>query len=286
MRSLILCALTMLALTGCPGGDDGVGKGGGKVQKDRNGQAVVAPVTVDPNVPAVAGSVTVEGLEKVPPGVSLKLRLLDVTDPTTAPIVVAEFVQPSPGLLPHDFRLPYEPAALNPAASYAVDAALMADTAALYSVPEPIAVADMAATLPMITLTRGGRVSTDMSPGDKLKIEFSQTESQMGAMRRVAGSRIDEEVTVGWDAFADANGIRVARENVDLGEGKGTARYVYGFRNGKPWLLRRTQGGATITVGWDIDGNLILNEGDVAVDAAATLYRRAEAVYTSAAARA
>src|SRR5690606_3371262 len=103
----------------------------------------------------------------------------------------------------------------------------------------------------------------------------------LGNLRRVVGERVTDDVTVGWDAFVDDTGLRLARESVDFADG-GRAAFRYAFRSGKPWLLVRERGGNTVYLGWDEDGALVLNQdgsgGGVDAGEAAELQQRAAEV--------
>ena len=155
---------------------------------------------------AVTGDLQVPGLSQLPKGIQLSIRLLDVTDPSQVAPVVAEINEPAPALLPHRFRLGYDASKIKPEGRYAVQAALLAGTAPLYSTAEPVAVLTQGAGDQLVLqLVRGGaEAATQMAPTDKLKKDFAELEGKIGGFRRVTGERIDEKVTIGWDAFVSA----------------------------------------------------------------------------------
>lgn len=222
--------------------------------------APVGPAPVPADATAVRGSLAIEGLTDLPRGLDLRLRLLDMSDPSIVPPVVAERVEPAPATLPHDYALPYDPAAIKPEGRYVVEATLLADQFVMYGTPLPSPVLTQGATdAADLVLARGGSAAPDVAPADQLRREFESLESSIGGMQRTAGDRIDDKLTVGWDAFSDASGVRFAREIVDAGDA-GKTSYRYAYRNGEPWVIAAEKNGTMTLVGWGEDGSLLLNK--------------------------
>ncbi len=220
------------------------------------------PTTVAPTfATAVTGDLQVPGLSQLPKGIQLSIRLLDVTDPSQVAPVVAEINEPAPALLPHRFRLGYDASKIKPEGRYAVQAALLAGTAPLYSTAEPVAVLTQGAGDQLVLqLVRGGaEAATQMAPTDKLKKDFAELEGKIGGFRRVTGERIDEKVTIGWDAFVSAEGVRFAREQVGTGE-SASISYKYAYVNDKLFAAVREYRNVVTWLGWDASGQLILND--------------------------
>lgn len=223
-------------------------------------QTAQAPAT--PNfTTAVTGDLQVAGLSQLPKGIQLSIRLLDVTDPSQVAPVVAEINEPAPALLPHRFRLGYDASKIKPEGRYAVQAALLAGTAPLYSTAEPVAALTQGAGNQLVLdLVRGGaEAATQMAPTEKLKKDFAELEGKIGGFRRVTGERIDEKVTIGWDAFVSAEGVRFAREQVDTGE-SASISYKYAYANDKLFAVVREHRNVVTWLGWDASGLLILND--------------------------
>src|SRR5690606_22117630 len=229
-------------------------------------------------LPAITGRVSAGDLTQLPRGVALRLRLLDVTDPATPPATVAE-ASVDTRRLPADFRLPYQGERIAPDHRYVVQAELVTEGVTLYSTPEPQPVlTGGAAASADLVLSRGSGPDTSISVSEQYRRDFDLLESQLGTLRRVVGERITDDVTVGWDAFVDNDGVRFVRESVDFAQG-GRASFRYAFRYGKPWVVARERGGATSFVGWDEDGQLVLNQsGDATVPAAEAERLRARAL--------
>ena len=129
----------------------------------------------------------------------------------------------------------------------------------------------------------------DLAPADVLKNDFEALENSIGGMTRLTGSRIENNVTVGWDAFAQDGAVRFVREAIDYGDA-GTASFRYAYKDGKPWVIAREQGGTVTLVGWSADGSLLLNRvgennGGTSEAEVAKLRKMAEDAYGQAAAK-
>lgn len=256
-------------------------------------QAAAAPAGPPP-VPATAtairGTLSISGLDRLPAKLQLRLRLLDMTDPSIVPPVVAERLEPAPTQLPFKYALPYAPATINAEGKYVIEASLVTGDVVLYGTPLPIAVLTQGAgNEATIELARGGGLpSPDVAPADLLRQDFDKLERSIGGMKRFNGERIENDITVGWDAFADSTGLRFARQVIDYDKA-GTVSFKFAYKDGKPWVLVREQGGNSAYVGWGVDGSLQLNRdnNDKQMDEAkvAELKAMAEALYTEAAAK-
>jgi len=263
-------------------------------QQSRSSQAAAPAQPVQPPTPqydtAIHGDLQVAGLTELPQGFQLNVRLLDVSDPSQVPPVVAEITQPAPSLLPYRFALPYDASKINQEGRYAVLAALVIENVPLYSSPSPTPVLTQGNGSNIgIELVRGGaQADTQIAPTEKMKQDFEALERSIGGFKRIAGERINEDVTVGWDAFIASGHVRFAREQIDYGDA-GSAAFKYAYQDGKPWVIVRVQRDRSTWLGWNSAGELILNEGDSgAVEAADAerLREQAAALYQAASQRA
>lgn len=268
--------LVALLLSAC-GGDN---QDQAAVQQDAAASRAAAEQAAS-QLPAVTGRASAGDLSQLPRGVVLRLQLLDVTDPATPPVTVAETTVDT-RRLPADFRLPYQPERIDQSRRYVIKAELVTEGVTLYSTPTPQQVlTGGAADRADLVLARGAGPDTSISVSEQFRRDFDLLESQLGTLRRVVGERITNDVTVGWDAFVDTDGVRFVRESVDFAEG-GRASFRYAFLHGKPWVVARERGGTTTYVGWDEDGALVLNQsGDGSVEPAEAgrLRERALEVY-------
>lgn len=258
MRAPLFIALSALFLAAC---GQQVSQPEQQVGSQQAQQGPAAPAPVAADATAIRGRLMINGLSKIPPGLQLRLRLLDRTDPTIVAPVVAERVEPAPGMVPYTYALPYAPGQVQEGGRYVVDAALIAGDAVLYGTPNSVWVLtngeDARAD---IGLERGGGLPPpDMAPADLLKQEFARIERSIGGMKRLSGERVEDDITVGWDAFADSSGIRFAREAIDYDK-RGEVDFRFAYKDGQPWILLREQGGVVHMVGWAADGTLALNK--------------------------
>lgn len=256
---LIPLALAVALLSAC---------GGSQPPAQAPAQQVAQPAQTQAPAPAqpqfdtaIIGDITVAGLTELPPGFELSLRLLDVTDPSQVPAVVAESNGAAPRQLPHRFALPYDASLINEEGRYAVQVALVVQGVALYSSAQPTRVlTEGHGNRISVELVRGGaQAETEVAPTERMKQEFAALERAIGGMQRVVGERMNEAVTVGWDAFIAGGEVRFAREQVNFGDA-GTAAFRYAYQGGQPWVIVREQGRVTTWLGWNADGELILNE--------------------------
>lgn len=281
--ALPLSVAAALALAAC----------GGRSTAPAGTAAAQAPVANSAPVvsgPAVTVKVSIDQLETLPPGLSLVMKLVDVTDAANLPVVVAESTQPAAAALPLKVALGYDPAKIDASHHYGLQVMLQAETLVLYGTPQPVPVLTQGAPKGdlALSLVRGGQPAADVPPADLAKSEFEKLEANIGALRRIQGERLEDDIAVGWDAFVEDSGqIRMAREQVDYGDA-GSAQFRYAYKGGKPWVVERVQQQVKTLIGWNEAGDLVLNEkGSGQTDEAdiARLKTRAESLYTQAAAK-
>lgn len=286
-RKLIPVAIAAVLLSGCGAPETPSAQQGAQASAAPAAIATAAPVATPQFSTAISGELMVEGLTELPAGFELSLRLLDLSDPSQVPPVVAELSGPAPSILPHRFSLPYDASKIVETGRYGVLAALVVQGVPLYSSPAPAPVlTEGNGTSVSLSLVRGGaQADTQIAPTEKMKQDFGALERSIGALRRVTGERITDDVTVGWDAFLSDAGVRFAREQVDFGDA-GTASLKYAFKDGRPWVVVREQRDRTTWLGWNEAGELMLNEGpDGPIDAAEAERLRAGAAEVAALAK-
>ena len=255
MRVLLLPLTAMLLLAGCnkpaPAPDPN------DIARDE----AAARMAALSHLPAITGQINLAGINQLPKAkVDLELRLLDVTDPSQKPVTVEELVAPAPRRLPMDFRLPYHGEKIDQAKRYVIEAALNISGVRLYSTAMPVPVlTDGHPATATLDLVSGGMTATTMSQAELTKREFSALESQLGGMRRVTGKRVDDDISVGWDAFMQDSALRMAREQVNL-DNEAEVAYRYAYKAGQPWYVVRVQDGITAQLAWDSEQRVILNE--------------------------
>jgi putative lipoprotein len=269
-RKLIPMAVVAALLSGCGAPETPPAQSPAQASSSSASAAAPAPAAAPQFATAISGELMVEGLNELPPGFELSVRLLDLSDPSQVPPVVAELVGPAPSILPHRFSLPYDATKIVETGRYGVLAALVVQGVPLYSSPAPAPVlTEGNGTSVSLSLVRGGaQADTQIAPTEKMKQDFGSLERSIGGLKRITGERITDDVTVGWDAFLSDAGVRFAREQVDLGDA-GTVALKYAFKDGRPWVIVREQRGRTTWLGWNEAGELMLNEGpDGPIDSA------------------
>ncbi len=283
MRVSAVLGLTLaLTLVAC-----GQGAGpGNRAPQEAAGPVGPPPVTG----PAISGELKVSGLNTLPPGLSLNMKLMDVTDPEAVPAIVSERKEPAPKQLPSTYAIGYQPTWIRPERIYVLEVTLNAETLALYGTSEPIPVLTQGGASEInIELVRGAVPRAGIPPAELLRREFQRVEGTLGGMRRIAGDRTEGDVVIGWDAFVDNDGdLRMAREIFDYGEGKGGANFQYAYdAAGKPFVIVRERDGAKTWLGWDRHGsvrlNLVEGNGELSEAEIATLSQQAEDMYALAA---
>ncbi|NLB14169.1 MAG: hypothetical protein GX826_09160, partial [Gammaproteobacteria bacterium] len=104
-KALSLSAAVALALAACGGQSDAPASANGG-----SAASTAQPAVPQVNGPAIEAQVEIDQLASLPPGLTLVLKLVDITDSTNLPVVVAESSTPAPAALPLRVALPYDPA--------------------------------------------------------------------------------------------------------------------------------------------------------------------------------
>ena len=287
-RKLISLAVVAALLSACGAPETPSAQQAAPAAPAAPASVAVAPAATPQFDTAISGELIVEGLNELPPGFELSVRLLDLTDPSQVPPVVAELSGPAPSILPHRFSLPYDASKIVEGGRYGVLAALVVQGVPLYSsaAPAPVLTEGNGSSVSLSLVRGGAQADTQIAPTEKMKQDFAALERSIGGLKRIAGERITDDVTVGWDAFISDAGVRFAREQVDFGDA-GTASLKYAFQEGRPWVIVREQRGRTTWLGWNDAGELMLNEGpDGPIDVAEAERLRAGAAEVMAQAQA
>lgn len=287
-RKLISLAVVAALLSACGAPETPSAQQAAPAATAAPASVAAAPAATPQFDTAISGELIVEGLNELPPGFELSVRLLDLTDPSQVPPVVAELSGPAPSILPHRFSLPYDASKIVEGGRYGVLAALVVQGVPLYSsaAPAPVLTEGNGSSVSLSLVRGGAQADTQIAPTEKMKQDFAALERSIGGLKRIAGERITDDVTVGWDAFLSDAGVRFAREQVDFGDA-GTASLKYAFLDGRPWVIVREQRGRTTWLGWNDAGELMLNEGpDGPIDVAEAERLRAGAAEVMAQAQA
>jgi putative lipoprotein len=219
------------------------------------------------------------------PGAKLAVQLTNVT--VKPPALAAEVKDVPVSQMPASFQIDFNPAAIDKAAFYVVEATIVDGERHYVSARQyPV-------------LTKGAPAKVDIqlnpepTPGEVVEEEYRLLERGVGAMKRVQGSSEDENSTTAWDGFFDKKGLRYIREITDLGD-KGRVNTTFGYReDGRPMMVVKEavpamseRANASTRAGWNDKDQLVVKskrEGgktETLSDAEAkTLRDRAQALY-------
>lgn len=114
------------------------------VQNQRNGSLTNIPVRLQPadrpdeppRVAPLIGTVTSRRMDRLPRGAVLTIRLMDITDPRTALVPIAQRRYDDLGPLPIPFELSYDPDRIVPNHRYALQAAVTVNGLAAFRTRE------------------------------------------------------------------------------------------------------------------------------------------------------
>ena len=252
MRFPAVLALT-LALAACGGGSTPPAAPGGS-----------APATAAPQAAnTVTGMVLADSPVTLGAGAQLAVSLLDTTRVDAEPTVVSTATLPI-AALPAEFSLGYPEDAINSSRDYAVEAQVLEAGAVKFISIGRVAVLTQGKPARANVQLAQAMAAATRDPVAELVKEFTDFEARLGGLKRFADSRIvgpeGRETAIGWDAFADEEGLRMVRETVSDGDGNNRYTRRFAYKDGKPWVAVREQGGTTVRLGWDKDGNLIVKE--------------------------
>lgn len=260
MRKLALSLLPLaaLALAGCNSPSSSPSSSGSAPAA--SGSAAAAKVANE-----VSGTVSLRSpAQGLSPKAALVISLVDVSstaDASTAPLATKTVVPVSQ--FPQSFTLTFDTTQVKPANTYVVRAVLT-DGDRHYTMPIQAPV-----------LTNGSKndgiaieLVAEQTAGEKTMAEFTDLQKQLGAMKVSHDTKLDPDVSRGWQVFRQSGELKFIRELVDYGS-KGFTSTDYAYKNGKPWVVvqqaRPSQSGktsATERAGWDDNGNLVLKQHD------------------------
>ncbi len=276
MRNLLFIALlAAFSLTACNRSGDAAPGADPTASASKKAQAAITGTLNAANgAPAV-----------LPEGAVVTVRLLDGTRSDAPPTEVLAVPVASTGSLPMSYSLPYDPKSIDRIATYLVDANVTLNGQLLFLTQARLPVLTQGAgSTKDIPLIQGLALTAPVTEADEAKRLFADLQAQLGAMKRLVGDRIVGETTIGWDAFSDSTSVRMVRENVVYGEGGDKATLRFAYRDGKPWVATKEQGGSKTMIAWDKFGNVVLREverggstSEASEDVAAELKRGSEA---------
>jgi putative lipoprotein len=262
-----LISVAALALAGCNGSN-------APEQGAQNAAAQANKVT---------GNITVRGDGALSPDAKLVVNLVDVSSADQAGAAPLASKTIAPVQLPASFELTFNPADVNPADLYVVQAQLT-DGERNYK---------MALQAPVLTKGAPSQVSIELvpeqTPGEKELAEFQVLQQQIGGMKISNGTKLEKDVSRAWQVFRANGAVQFIRARADYGD-KGFTSTDYAYKDGKPWVVvqqkkasQDAKPSSTERAGWDKDGNLVLKQNlsggktdTLSDDEAASLKKQAE----------
>ena len=283
MRRIVwsLMSVAALALAGCNSSSD---------TSDASSQPAAsnAPATGDnaaaPKANTVSGTVALSGDVQLSPNAKLEINLVDVSTEGGATSLASKTISPVPSM-PQSFELTFNPADITPANGYNVQVVLT-DGDHKYA---------PALQSPVLTKGAPNQVTITLAPvqtaGDKEFAAFKDVQAHIGGMKITNGTKLDKDVSRGWQVFREGGNVKFIREQVDYGD-KGFTSTDYAYKDGKPWVVvqqkkssKDAKPTSTDRAAWGQDGALLLKQHEaggktdaLGDDDAASLQKQAQSI--------
>ena len=278
MKVWSLMTVAALALAGCSQSQDS----SQSASPDKPADSSAAGQTANGNT--VTGTINLRDTSStLSPAAKLQINLVDISAHDSPPLA-SKTVDPV-GSLPQTFELQFNPTDVKASDLYVVQAVLT-DGDRHYSMP---------LQAPVLTKGSPNQVSiqlvAEQTPGEKDMAAFIDVQKQIGGMKVSNGTKLDKDISRGWQVFRQAGQVKFIRELVDYGD-KGFTSTDYAYRDGKPWVAvqqkKASKDGrptSTARAIWDTDGNVELKQqdaggkvSDLGADAAADLQKQAQSI--------
>jgi putative lipoprotein len=260
MRKMVLSlmSITTLALAGCNGSSQ-------SQQSATDANAPTAAATTHAAAPAapanqVSGTISVRGGNQLSPTANLVVNLVDVSSSAAGTAPLATKTAPA-GSFPQAFQLTFDPANVKADDLYVVQASLT-DGDRHYTMPiqAPVLTKGNKNTGVMVELV------AEQTPGEKVLAAFNDVQKQIGGMKVSNGTKLDKDISRGWQVFRQGGEVKFIRELVDYGD-KGFTSTDYAYKGGNLWAAvqqkkanKDSKATSTDSAGWDDAGNLVLKQ--------------------------
>ncbi|MEO6926833.1 MAG: DUF1481 domain-containing protein [Rhodanobacter sp.] len=254
---LSLVSITALALAGCNGSPS-------SQQEDAGHPAPATSAATAPAATEVSGTISLRAGSPQPSAdAKLVLNLADVSSTAAGSAPLASKTSPA-GTFPQSFTLSFNPTDVKAGDLYVIQA-ILTDGDRQYVMP---------IQAPVLTKgTKNDGVSIELvaqqTPGEKLLAAFKAEQEQLGVMKVTHGTKLEKDVSRGWQLFRQDGQVKFIRELVDYGK-DGFTNTDYAYRDGKPWAIVQqtmpTRDGKPTAIeraGWSDDGTLVLQQNQV-----------------------
>lgn len=251
MLKPIAAALLMLAaLSGCDSSNQPAPAAGAS----NNNSTPAAVHGADAPIPnEITGTITLREPAVINSGAKLSVQLVDVAQQDLA---LAEHNEDLTSQPPYTFRLPVNPAGIDHTRVYVVNVQITdGERHYVQALQAPVLTGGAGSDIKIV-------LNAEATPGELLKADFNKLKTHIGGMKRIQDAFLDGDLSVAWDGFVEpGNHLRFMRVNSELGEGDTAVNtnIEYAFLNDKPMALL-IKGRANSRLGWDENGQVILNE--------------------------
>lgn len=255
MRNVIwsLVSVTALALAGCNSSSP---------SSSQAGDSATATSAAPQADNKVTGQITLREPTELSPQAKLDISLVDVSAAGGAEAgapLATKSISPV-GTFPLAFELEYNPADVNPNNLYVVKASLV----------DGVRTFDMPLQAPVLTKGATNQVTIQLvakqTPAEKDLSDFQALRAQIGGMKIKSGTKLEKDVSRGWQVFRKDGQVQFIREQVDYGD-KGFTETDYAYKANKPWVAvqqkkssKDAKPSATLRASWDVDGNAVLKQ--------------------------
>lgn len=242
------------------------------------------PPPPPPMANAVSGTIMLRDPRELGPDAKIDLKVVDVAAPDS---VLAQATLNNANKLPMQFNLPIDVSKVDPNRTYAIEGVLTDGDRRFLPVLQYPVLTKKAPSKIDITL------APEPTPAEKMYEEYRKAMAQIGNLKPVSGTSINDTSTSAWDAFVSNGKVRAVREVTELDDDKGRITYKIAYQNDKPWVVQKDDSAphsnksyATTRVGWTDDGTLLLKEksangqptGEVSADEAKAIFNHAQAM--------
>jgi len=269
MRKMVLSLMSVaaVALSGCNSSSPSQQADAGASASTATATATASTAAAAPAAPAneVSGTISLRDSAQLSPNATLVLNLVDVSASAAGAAPLASKTAPA-GSFPQPFQLTFNPADEKLSDLYVVQVTLT-DGERHYVMPIQAPV-----------LTQGHKnvvqiqLVAEQTPGEKVLAAFNAVQKQIGGMKVSNGTKLETNISRGWQVFRQAGDVKFIRELVDSGD-KGFTSTDYAYKNGTPWaVVQQTKANkdakpsATDRAGWDDSGALVLKQHQVGND--------------------
>jgi putative lipoprotein len=256
MRKMVLSLMSVaaVALAGCNNSSP-------SQQTDAGASAPTSASTAAAAAPAneVSGTISLREPTQLSPNAQLVVNLVDVSATAAGAAPLASKTAPA-GSFPQQFQLTFNPANEKTDDIYVVQVTLTdGDRHYVMPIQAPV-------------LTKGAKntvsiqLMAEQTPGEKILAAFTDVQKQIGGMKVSNGTKLEANISRGWQVFRQAGEVKFIRELVDSGD-KGFTSTDYAYKNGNPWaVVQQTKANkdakpsAIDRAGWDDSGTLVLKQ--------------------------